>query len=155
MTLCFKACAELAETNPDYSFNQDDLPMLEEAFQRWLGLLEHKQITHGSDSYSLVFFPERVEAEIAGKMFEKPGQAWALASLAFIMLKMRAKEIFGLSGCLPLPKIDEALRLELIKHGIPVNGRKLPKFSLFTQSSSKQSCEFCCLFAECPQKTGF
>lgn len=119
MTLCFKACAELAETNPDYSFPWDDLPMLEEAFQRWLGLLEHKQITHGSDSYSLVF-PGKGRGRDCGKMFEKPGQAWALASLAFIMLKMRAKEIFGLSGCLPLPKIDEALRLELIKHGIPI-----------------------------------
>ena len=155
MTLCFKECAELAGTNPDYSFNKDDLPMLEDAFERWLGLLEHKQITHGNNSYSLIFFPEKVEAEIVGKMFEKPGQAWALASLAFVMLKIRAKEIFDLSGCLPLPEIDDALRLELNKHGVLVNGKNLPRFSLFTHSASKQSCEFCSLFAGCPQKTEF
>lgn len=152
MELTFEACLGLAGTNPDYSFEKEDISFLKDAFFRWLPNLEYQRITHDAESYALIFLPNQVEQEIGGLMFENPSQAWAMASLAYVMLRLKAGNILGTNSCLPLPHIDKELAYELEKKQLYECGRIKFRFSLFTHEPANQNCLLCSLKAECPQK---
>lgn len=155
MDLTFEACLGLAGTNPDYSFEKEDIPFLKEAFSGWLPGLEYQQIKHGADTYALIFLPNQVEQEISGLMFENPSLAWGMASLAYIMLRLKARDTLGTSACLPVPHIDNALASELEKKQLYANDRIKFRFSLFTYEPARQDCSGCSLKAECPQKVKY
>jgi len=155
MAFCFEDCHMLAATNPDYFFADADLPMLKEAFARWLNLIELRHLVHDGEAYVMICLPDEVEQEVAGKMFEQPSQAWALASLAYIMLRTKAGEVLGVDGCLPFPSIGKGLAFELEKKGLYRKGKITPRFSLFTYDPPDNGCKSCSLLAECPQKNNF
>ena len=155
--MVFDDCLKLAASNRDYRFEAEYLPVLQEAFERWLPGLAYTEIRLEGQGYVAIQLSASVEAEIAATMPDAPYLAWGLASLAYVMLRLKAAELPGLrgyAGCLPLPPVDGKLAAALTEAGLWQNGRLNRQFCLFTYSplsTEENGCAGCALAAECPQ----
>ena len=152
MTLDFTACLGLASTHPDYAFAPEYHAQLEAAFARWLPGLSLSRIeTTTGQAYALIALTNEAEAEITQQMFENPSLAWAMASLAYVMLRLKAAESLGASGCLPLPEIEGELAAALERGDLLADGRLKQRFSLLSFIPLESGCSRCSLSAECPR----
>ena len=147
--MTFAECVELAARSPDTAFCRQDLPRLEELFEKWRLLLICEQFTVQGQGYACIYFPDQVELEISAA---NPGQGWAMTALVQTMLWLEGRRLFGTAFCLPLPEIKGELKDVLKEKRLAEHGHLLHAFCLFSFLPAESGCARCSLHLDCPQK---
>ncbi len=151
--LTFTACVALAAANPDSAFCEQDLPLLEQRFREWATFLRCERFEAGAGQYICIYFPDWIETEITEAFQTNPTSAWSMSSLAWSMLRLRARLELGAQACLPLPPLTAALQEALARRGLCAAGRLSSAFALLTFFPVPDGCGQCALQADCPRLT--
>ncbi|MBQ4133786.1 MAG: hypothetical protein IJD04_08670 [Desulfovibrionaceae bacterium] len=147
----FSDCIELADSQPHTRFCGEDLPGLQEAFERWLPLLNCEQFEVTGQGYICLYFPSEIEREIESCFAYSPASGWSMSALAWVILSLAARHKLGAAPCLPLPAITEELEAVLMKRGLFNRGLWQHAFCLFSFFPFRLSCNVCSLRAGCPK----
>lgn len=138
------------------------MEQLSRLWERWLPMLNAREIKIDGKSILAVWLPQEVENEVDELFDQSPSQGFMINNLAQYLCMAAVAELLPQvagSGCAPSPEPGQSLVDALTRAGLPcrLGASILPerRYSTITWRPFRGGCEVCSLQDNCPKGNNF
>jgi hypothetical protein len=129
-------------------------------WERWLPLLNAREVNSGKISWLAVWLPESVEETVDETWAKSPSEGYLCNNLAQFLCMSAVQELLpevGEGECAPAPRPVTTLGEALTSMGVPYKGEGPTlsrRYAVVTHYPYRGGCDICCLQNHCPKGQG-